>query len=160
MSSMQSGGATPEIRQNYGGGHIVFNAIHAWSLVPSWSQNQKKRSRNIVLLPFFWRTDFDILQEIGEVVQHMIWSSQETWNSVRCKWIEGVNSRDFGCCCVTATSVLWRLTGWDWMMRMRSLCSYSQMGKCAKHPSLFLIYKWCSPEGEMFFVPLFSLVAR
>ena len=116
MSSVQSGGATPEIRQNYGGGHIVFNAIHAWSLVPSWSQNQKKRSRNIVLLPFFWRTDFDILQEIGEVVQHMIWSSQETWNSVRCKWIEGVNSRDFGCCCVTATSVLWRLTGWDWMM--------------------------------------------
>ena len=30
MSSMQSGGATPEIRQNYSGGHIVFNAIHAW----------------------------------------------------------------------------------------------------------------------------------
>ena len=31
MSSMQSGGATPEIRQNYSGGNIVFNAIHAWS---------------------------------------------------------------------------------------------------------------------------------
>ena len=31
MSSMQSGGATPEIKQNYSGGHIVFNAIHAWS---------------------------------------------------------------------------------------------------------------------------------
>ena len=26
-----SGGVTPEIRQNYSGGHIVFNAIHAWS---------------------------------------------------------------------------------------------------------------------------------
>ena len=26
MSSMQSGGATPENRQNYSGGHIVFNA--------------------------------------------------------------------------------------------------------------------------------------
>ena len=31
MSSMRSGGATPEIRQNYSGGHIVFNAIHACS---------------------------------------------------------------------------------------------------------------------------------
>ena len=29
MSSMRSGGATPEIRQNYSGGRIVFNAIHA-----------------------------------------------------------------------------------------------------------------------------------
>ena len=25
------GGATPEIRQNYSGGHIIFNSIHAWS---------------------------------------------------------------------------------------------------------------------------------
>ena len=30
MSSMRSGGATPEISQNYIGGCIVFNAIHAW----------------------------------------------------------------------------------------------------------------------------------
>ena len=34
MSSMQSGGVTPEIRQNYSGGRIVFNAIHAWSQFP------------------------------------------------------------------------------------------------------------------------------
>ena len=30
-SSMQSGGARPEIRQNYSGGRIVFNAIQLWT---------------------------------------------------------------------------------------------------------------------------------
>ena len=42
MSSMWSGGETPEIRQNYIGGHIVFNTIHAWfQRARPWDKNTR-----------------------------------------------------------------------------------------------------------------------
>ena len=39
MSSMLSGGVTPEIRQHFSGGSIVFNAIHAcWKGIEKLNQ--------------------------------------------------------------------------------------------------------------------------